>query len=248
MGYFGTLGLAHGLQNVIEAAEQLRKLPVAFLFIGDGAARSTLTEEVERRQLDNVVFVNSQPKRELIRYWTLCDVALVHLRDDPLFSTVLPSKIFEAMCLGKPILFAGPPGEASRLIARQRAGLTIPAAQPDGLANAIESLFRDQALRSKFAEASAAAAEHFTRAKQAELTLGNPAPRDVTEYGSPCSVEQFKVDLLEPRNHLLDGEIRRPLRTCNPRGSADVVVFERLADGAGQFGRTRRRRQQSFAR
>ena len=55
-----------------------------------------------------------QPKEAMAGIWSLCDVALVHLKDSPAFAEVIPSKIFEAMAMGLPIILVAPRGEARR--------------------------------------------------------------------------------------------------------------------------------------
>ncbi|MEK7821083.1 MAG: glycosyltransferase family 4 protein, partial [Pseudomonadota bacterium] len=131
LGYVGTHGMAHGLMNVLDAAERLRDRPdICFLLVGDGAERAQLLAEVERRTLANVRMIGPQPKDMMPRIWSLCDVALVHLRDTPVFAEVIPSKIFEAMGMGRPILLALPAGEAKEIVEAARAGIEIRRAGP----------------------------------------------------------------------------------------------------------------------
>ena len=170
-GYLGTHGLAHGLENVLETAELLRDKPFAFLLVGAGADKQRLVELAAEKQLTNVIFVPRQTKQDLARYWSLCDASLVHLKDDPLFATVIPSKIFESMAVGLPVVFVGPEGEGSRIVAEHGAGPVVPPADPAALAAALESLAADPAERQAIAERSFAAAPHFSREKQAERTL-----------------------------------------------------------------------------
>jgi glycosyltransferase involved in cell wall biosynthesis len=99
--------------------------------------------------------------------WSVVDVALVHLKDSPAFAEVIPSKIFEAMAMGLPILFAAPAGEATDLVNRHGAGVTVPAGEPDALAAAIRHLADDALARSDFARASLAAAPKHSRETQA---------------------------------------------------------------------------------
>ena len=66
--------------------------------------------------------------------WSLCAVALVHLKASPVFAGVIPSKIFEAMGMGLPVLLAAPEGEASRIVEGDGAGLSVPPEDPEALA------------------------------------------------------------------------------------------------------------------
>ena len=171
IGYLGTLGLSQGLDNVIEAANLLRETRVTFLFVGVGAAKQSLEQRVRESGLNNVVFAARQPKEAMPRYWSVCDVALVHLRNDPVFATVIPSKIFEAMAVGRPILYVGPSGDGSDIITLHGAGLWVPAANPTGLATAVCALEADPARVAEYSRAAALAAPEYSRRRQAQATL-----------------------------------------------------------------------------
>jgi len=176
IGYIGTLGMAHNLHNVLDAADRLRNDPVRFLFVGPGAERDILIAEAQRRRLDNVIFVPPQPKERMPHYWSLCDVALVHLKDAPLFRTVIPSKLFEAMGMGLPILLATPDGEASRIVLGENAGLHIPPSDPGALASTVRFLQASPAHVARLAAASLAAAPRWSRERQAREMLAAIAP------------------------------------------------------------------------
>lgn len=172
VGYVGTHGMAHQLANVLDAAELLRdEDSIRFLFVGAGAEREALIADAERRGLDNVIFKPAQPKERMPQIWSLCDVALVHLKDSPTFAGVIPSKIFEAMGMGKPILLVAPEGEASRILLADRAGLHVPAAQPKLFAESLRRLLGEAALCNNLAVASLAAAPSHSRERQAEEML-----------------------------------------------------------------------------
>lgn len=171
-GYVGTHGMAHALGNVLKAAERLKHRPeVRFLFVGAGAERDVLIADAKRRCLDNVVFLPPQPKERMPAVWSLCDVALVHLKDSPAFAEVIPSKMFEAMAMGLPVLLAAPKGEASEILAADGAGVWVPAEDPAALAAAVESLSADAATRRALAAASLKAAPAHSREHQAQQML-----------------------------------------------------------------------------
>lgn len=201
VAYIGTQGLAHGLANVLDAAERLRGEPeVAFLLVGAGATTESLKATAREKRLSNVVFVERQPREKIVDYWRIADVSLVHLRDDPVFATVLPSKIFESMAMGLPMIYAGPAGEASELISRHKSGLVAPPENPQALASAILELRRDPLRYESLAEASRAAAPLHTRETQAEQFIEvlervagvEPMPRQaaiVAEEAEPLPAE-----------------------------------------------------------
>ena len=193
VGYIGTLGLAHGLENVLETASLLANQAVQFLFVGTGAARTKLESIASATHLRNVVFVPAQPKDRVTEFWSLCDIALVHLSDAPLFSTVIPSKIFEAMGMGLPIVLVAPPGEATRIVQSEEVGVCVPPAQPLALAQSLLALHRDPGQRDALSRCSLAAAPMYTRQRQADEMLktllwvtkpGTASPQVGPQYAS----------------------------------------------------------------
>jgi glycosyltransferase involved in cell wall biosynthesis len=167
VGYVGTHGMAHDLGNAVSAAELLPD--VDFLFVGAGAERERLVARA--RTVPNAIFAPRQPKERMPAVWSLCDVALVHLKDAPAFGEVIPSKIFEAMGMGLPILLVAPDGEARRIVEADAAGLWVPAGQPQALADAVRRLQGDPELRCRLMRASLAAAPRHTRETQARRFL-----------------------------------------------------------------------------
>lgn len=152
--YVGTIGMACGLGVVLEAARILRdreREDVAFLLVGDGAALEDLESEAKRDGLHSVHFPGRKPKELIPKLLALTDVALVHLKREPLFRTVMPSKIFEAAAMGKPILL-GVEGVAAKLVSDHELGLCFEPDNPDQLVAALETLRGDPELRRRMGE------------------------------------------------------------------------------------------------
>ena len=171
-GYVGTHGMAHGLSNVLDAAELLKdRDDIRFLLAGDGAERASLIARAEKSQLKNVVFLPPQPKEMMPKVWSLCDVALVHLKNSPAFAEVLPSKMFEAMGMGLPVLMALPEGEATEILELDGAGIAVLPENPKALADAAQKLCDDKALLKKLQDQSLAAAPLHSREKQAQQMI-----------------------------------------------------------------------------
>jgi glycosyltransferase involved in cell wall biosynthesis len=144
--YVGTMGMAHGLETVLLAADRLRdRRNLAFVLVGTGAERPRLEEGARRLGLDNVVFVGPVDKEEVKQYWRLCDVALVPLKGVPLFQHVIPSKMFEAMGTARPIIL-GVRGESEELLREAGAGLAVPPESAQALAEALTNLMDDPSL------------------------------------------------------------------------------------------------------
>jgi len=166
VAYVGTHGMAHALGNVLDAAEHTNGR-IRWLLVGAGAERENLVADANRRRLSNLTMIGAQPKERMPDVWSLSDVALVHLRDTPLFESVIPSKIFEAMGMGLPILLACPTGEASQIVQESGAGICIRPEDPEALAAAAELLSGNPELTRKFASRSLASAPHYSRERQA---------------------------------------------------------------------------------
>ena len=139
--YAGTIGMAHGLETLMQAARSLRVLAprVRIVIAGDGAELRVLRDIASRDGLDEVRFMGLVPRQSVPGILAASDIALVTLRPAPVFSTVLPSKMFEAMAAGKPIVLAVD-GEASDMLARAAGGVAVPPGDADSLAAAIAHL------------------------------------------------------------------------------------------------------------
>jgi glycosyltransferase involved in cell wall biosynthesis len=182
-GYMGTVGMAHGVGTVLEAAELLRDHvpPVWFLVVGEGAEREALVAEARRRGLTRVVFTGQVPRGEIPVLMKVADIALVLLKDSPLFRTVLPSKLFEAMAAGRPIVL-GVDGEARRVLEEAGAGVAIPPESARALADATRELGASEARRLHLGRLGADyVAQEFHRTRWARALLDT-----LVDVGGPC--------------------------------------------------------------
>ena len=170
--YVGTHGMAHGLDVVLDAAQKLIDQPgIAFLLVGEGAEKKRLKARRDALGLRNVVMLDQQPKDMMPRIWSISDVSLVLLRKNDLFTTVIPSKIFESMAMAKPIVL-GVEGESRGIVDKARAGIGIEPENADELAAAISSLASDHALYRRMARNGPGfVGEHFDRKKLASRYL-----------------------------------------------------------------------------
>jgi len=127
-GYVGTHGMAHALETILDAADRIRKMDdgdaYRFILLGNGARKEWLMEKASQMGLMNVIFINTVPKADVARYWSLLDVSIIHLRKTELFTTVIPSKLFECMGMGIPVLH-GVAGESAAIVAKEDVGLVF---------------------------------------------------------------------------------------------------------------------------
>lgn len=163
-GYVGTHGMAHGLETVLEAASLVASEPgareICILLLGDGAEKKKLVARAAG--LDNVVFLNSVPKHEVADHWALMDVSIIHLKKNELFKTVIPSKIFESMAMGLPLIL-GVEGEAADIVSGEGVGVLVEPGNAHAMAAMIKQLARDEPLRNALSERGLAAARKYDR-------------------------------------------------------------------------------------
>jgi glycosyltransferase involved in cell wall biosynthesis len=152
--YAGTHGISQGLPAVADAAALLDGFParrgragpdrgdwfsksadvtradaspgtVRFAFVGDGADKRRLREQVGRRRLGNVALLPGVPSAEMPALLAAADVCLVPLRDVPLFGTFIPSKMFECLAAGKAVV-GSVRGEAAQILTEAGAVVVAP--------------------------------------------------------------------------------------------------------------------------
>lgn len=144
--YFGTHGMAHHLETILEAAGILsERKDIVFLLVGDGAEKKKLLEQKVQRGLENVIMLEQQDKEKMPNLWALSDVSLVLLKKSDLFKTVIPSKIFESMAMKKPIIL-GVEGEVKDMIIEGESGICIEPENAEDLANTVLKLADDDEL------------------------------------------------------------------------------------------------------
>lgn len=141
VSYIGTVGMAHGLGTLLEAAALLRdsNRKVRFLIVGDGADLSAVRSRARDIGLENLQFTGLVPHETIRDYMAATDISLVLLRKSELFKTVLPSKMFEAMGAAKPIIL-GVEGEARRVLELSGGGIAVSPEDCKSLAMAIAGL------------------------------------------------------------------------------------------------------------
>lgn len=142
--YVGTHGMAHGLGTLLDAAAILRDDDrFRFLLVGEGAEKAGLQSRAAAEGLTNVIFLGQQPHAKVPELMRAGDVAVVLLRGKELFKTVIPSKIFEFMGVGRPVVL-GVDGEARAIIESAGAGVFVPPESPVALAAALRRLAEDR--------------------------------------------------------------------------------------------------------
>jgi len=140
--FAGNMGEAQSLQTILAAAEILRDVPdIHWIMIGDGRRRGWMQDEAAKRGLDRIHFPGSFKAERMPLFFSRAGALLVTLKRNEAFARVVPSKVQSYMACGRPIV-AALDGEGRRIIEMARAGVTAPAEDGQGLADAVLHLYR----------------------------------------------------------------------------------------------------------
>lgn len=145
--YSGNIGLAQGLETLIEAAKILEMYRnIKFIIIGDGVEANNIRNKIGKLNLKNIQFIGPLNKASMYKELAKSDIAVLHLRDLPIFETVIPSKIFDYMLCKLPIV-AGVKGQAKRILDESGCALVCGPENSKGMAELILELANNPELR-----------------------------------------------------------------------------------------------------
>jgi glycosyltransferase involved in cell wall biosynthesis len=170
--YCGAHGISHALARILDVAERLQAdSRIRFLFVGEGAEKDALVARARALGLGNVSFLPAVPREQVPAFYRAADVCLVPLRALPLFRAFIPSKMFEVLACGRPVL-ASLEGEAARILEDSGAAIVVPPENVDALAAAVDRLAADPGLRASLgARGRPYVAERFDRRRLAARYL-----------------------------------------------------------------------------
>jgi glycosyltransferase involved in cell wall biosynthesis len=164
LGYIGTHGMAHKLDFILDCAKELNQFDNSFHFIliGDGAEKNNLRKKIEVEKISNVTMLNTVPKSEVVKYLSILDAAIINLKKDNLFKTVIPSKIYETAAMQIPILI-GVDGEARMLVEQYSAGLYYEPENMESFIKALYYLFNSEGVYKKYKEGGQNLSKEYDR-------------------------------------------------------------------------------------
>ena len=164
--FAGTHGIAQRLATVLDAAERVGS-DVHFAFVGEGPLKSTLIEFVRTRGIENVTFHEQVPLEDAPSVLGASDALLVPLAADPTFASFVPSKMFDYMATGRPVIVSAQ-GEAARLLERSGGGIAVEPENPDALRNAARWLAEHPREAADMGKRGRRFARKWSRLSQAE--------------------------------------------------------------------------------
>jgi glycosyltransferase involved in cell wall biosynthesis len=171
--YFGAMGEANDLTEVVDAAALLRDAPVSFVLLGGGKRRAELERLARDLGADNVLFLDPEPdKSSVARLAAASDACLTIFKDVPVLATNSPNKLFDTFAAGRPAI-VNTGGWMRELVERNEAGLYARAGDPADLAEKVRRLAEDPELARRLGRNARALAEReFDRDELAERLLG----------------------------------------------------------------------------
>lgn len=127
ISYFGTFGKSQDITSVIEILNtiHIHNKHIKLLLIGDGAEKQKIIDFLKNKGQTNLTILNSMSQDELEEYYIQSHLCLVVLKNNDFFKNTVPSKVYQIMARKKPVIFFGPRGEASNIIAKANAGFSI---------------------------------------------------------------------------------------------------------------------------
>lgn len=135
--YFGAMGIANGMDYIIEGIKNLKdNKEIEFVFMGGGATEPVLKDKCEKLDIKNTHFIGGFALEELSEIVNLCDISLVTFADLPILATNSPNKLFDSLSAGKPII-VNSPGWTKDLVEIHECGLFVDPKNPQDLANKI---------------------------------------------------------------------------------------------------------------
>lgn len=171
IGYIGTHGMAHKLDFIIRCAKSMDgRNNYHFLLIGAGAEKKNLLKLKDSLILNNLTMLDPVPKQEVKRYISILDVALINLKKSELFTTVIPSKIFENAGMQIPILM-GLEGEAKGIVESYGAGVCFEPESESDFVSKLDSLLENKEFYDSCKNGCKKLSEDFDRTVLADKML-----------------------------------------------------------------------------
>jgi glycosyltransferase involved in cell wall biosynthesis len=166
--FAGTVGLAHGLDVLVDASHAAGPAVVHTRIAGDGADAERIRELIRQRSIGNVEMLGVVGADRIPELYREADASAVLLRDLPIFAGALPTKMLEALAAGRPVLLSAR-GEAARFIEAAQAGLVVAPGDAGALAQAIRRLHAEPQLRHSLGASGRRYAEsHFGTGRASE--------------------------------------------------------------------------------
>jgi len=123
--YAGNMGLMHPLDPILDAAVELRDLPIHFLFVGDGVRREHLLKRIQEEKLSQVIHLPFQPEERFVRLVAAADACLVTL-EVGFERLAVPSRAYTFLSAGRSLItIMAPEADLAQLVTKTGCGWNV---------------------------------------------------------------------------------------------------------------------------
>ena len=174
VSYFGTIGMAHSIITLVNTAKIIQdnypKLPIKFTLIGSGAEHNYIKKYISDNKIKNIKILKNISRIKILSYLKITHISIIHLKKSTLFKTVIPSKLFENMAMGIPIVH-GVLGESKNLVLKYKIGITFTPENSKDLCKSILKLYHDKKLYNEISKNCLNTSKLFERNNLAKKML-----------------------------------------------------------------------------
>jgi glycosyltransferase involved in cell wall biosynthesis len=179
--YAGNMGRTHGIEVLLDAAVLLKEeAEYQFLFIGSGAKKSWLEEQVARHDLRNVTILPNRPRSDQNNFLNACDVAIISFLSG-MAGVSVPSRMYNVMAAGKPIIaVCDSESELALVVREEDIGWVVPPGDAQAIAGVIRAAHSDRRRLTEMGERARVAAVTkypLSRAVESYSELLRTAPK-----------------------------------------------------------------------
>ncbi len=171
--YAGILGLGQKAGLLIDLIPALAIENTIFLFIGEGPEKEKIKSKINSLNLKNAVVMDKKSRQEIISYIYAADIMLVLLDEIELFKVAIPSKFFDSMASGKPIL-TNVNGELKEILEKYDTGIYFSFKEKDAFFSSLHKLYNDKKLRDQMgANGKSLVSMKFRRVELGDKAINN---------------------------------------------------------------------------
>lgn len=172
--YTGNIGRCQNISLLADAAFLLQERNVKGFrieIIGDGAEKALIQNKIQENNLANIFIKPPVTKDEAMQLMIESDALLLHIKNDETMAKTVPSKLFDYMAAGTPILY-GLKGEGAEILSKSGGNLAYDPDSPEDLADKIEFFLKNrQKLTKKARKNAKIALKRYTREAMTEKLM-----------------------------------------------------------------------------
>ncbi len=146
ISYMGNIGLPQNLVEIMDEIEKMDSDRFLFVFVGDGPGKEDLKNTALRKNIANIRIMNQLPREQIIPMTHASDIMLIALRELEFFNSTIPSKFFDSMAAGKPVI-SNVSGELREFMEKYNTGLYFSYREENLFKDSIMRLFEGSGLR-----------------------------------------------------------------------------------------------------